>query len=289
MLGCVVRAYRWRVLLKPVKAKISFKNLFSTTVIGYMVNNLIPRSGELIRPYLLGKNEELSRAAAFGTIIIERIVDTMMFLFMFGVVLLFFQTRISNAFPEIDFAVILLTVLVFLILFWIIFMLVRTRQSLSIVNFLTRILPGGLQKKIEKVFSSLVYGFDVLKRPGLMFKIALFSLLLWIVYLLGAYIPFYSFGIFVDGGGSLLENLWNTNLLLVIINVSMFIPSPAGTGPYHYVCKVTLVSIFSISEAKALGYATATHLMMFLIFLIVGLYYFISSNYKISELKQETI
>jgi hypothetical protein len=128
-----------------------------------------------------------------------------------------------------------------------------------------------------------------LKKPDLLFKIALYSVLLWLVYVVGAYIPFYSFGIFVDGNTNLLENLWNTNLLVVLINVSMFVPSPAATGPYHYVCKVTLVSIFSIYEAKALGYATSTHLMMFVVFLIVGMYYFISSNYKISELKQETI
>jgi len=287
--GCIVRALRWGKLLEPIKSDISLKSLFSTTVIGYMVNNLIPRSGELVRPYLLGKNENVSKAAAFGTVIIERVIDTIMFLFMFGVVLLSFKRRISNAFPEIDFAVILLAVLIFLLLFWIIFTVFKTEMSLKTVKFLTKILSEKLQKKIEKIFSSLVYGFSILRKPGLLLKIAMYSVLLWIVYLVSAYVPFYSFGIFVDGNTGLLDNLWNTNLLLVLVNVSMFIPAPANTGPYHYVCKVTLVSIFSISEAKALGYATATHLMMFVIFLIVGMYYFISSNYKISELKQETI
>lgn len=287
--GMVVRSFRWRVLLHPVKANIRFSSLFSSTAIGYMMNNLIPRSGEFARPYLLGKNEEISKAAAFGTIIIERIIDTVMFLLMFGLALIYFKDRISNAFPEISSAVIILAALIFVMLFWVLFMMFRTEQSMKIVRFFTKFLPEKIRLKVEKIFSSLVYGFDVLKKPGLLLKIAFYSIVLWLVYLTSTYIPFYSFGIIVNSGTGLPEQLWNANLLLVLINVSMFVPAPAGTGPFHYICKVTLVSIFSVSEAKALGYATSTHLMNFMIYLVIGLYYFISSNYKISELKEKAI
>ncbi|MGH2574100.1 MAG: lysylphosphatidylglycerol synthase transmembrane domain-containing protein [Ignavibacteria bacterium] len=289
ILGSIVRTFRWRILLEPIKANISFRNLFSATVIGYMVNNLIPRTGELVRPYLLGKSESLSKMAAFGTIIIERIIDTVMFLFMFGIALLYFKRRISNAFPEIDFAVIILTAIIFLTLFWILFTIFKTEQSFRIIKFFTRVLPERFQLKIEKLFASLVNSFNVLKRPHLLLMTGIYSVILWLVYLCSTYIPLYSFGIIVDGSTGFLEGIWNANLLLVLINLAMFIPAPAATGPYHYVCRVTLVTIFSVSEAKALGYATSTHLMSFLIFLIVGLYYFITSHYRISELKQETI
>ncbi len=287
--GMIVRSFRWRVLLHPVKANIRFGSLFSSVSVGYMLNNLIPRSGEVVRPYLLGKNEEISKAAAFGTIIIERIIDTVMFLLMFGLALIYFRNRISNAFPDISSAVILLAVLIFAMLFWVLFMMFKTEQSMKAVKFFTRILPGKIRTRIESIFSSLVNGFDVLKKPGLLAKLALYSILLWLVYLISTYIPFYSFGVFVDSPIGLPEKLWNANLLLVLINISMFIPAPAATGPYHYVCKVTLVSIFSVSEAKALGYATSTHLMIFIIYLAIGLYYFITSNYRISELKEKTI
>ena len=283
--GMLVRAFRWRVLLTPIKANISLKNLYSATSIGYMVNNLIPRSGEVVRPYLLGKNEDISKASAFGTIIIESV----MFLLMFGLALIYFKNRISNAFPEISSAVIILASLIFLLLFWILFMMFKTEQSLKVVKFLTRILPGRYRLKIEKVFSSLVFGFDVLKKPNLLLKIAVYSILLWLVYLISTFIPFYSFGIIVNNGSGLINELWNANLLLVLINVALFIPVPAATGPYHYVCKVTLVSIFSVSEVKALSYATSTHIMSFLVYLVVGLYYFIISNYRISELKEKTV
>jgi hypothetical protein len=285
--GSLVRSYRWKFLLEPIKSDIKYKNLFSTTVVGYMMNNLIPRSGEVARPYLLGKNEGISKMAAFGTIILERIIDTVIFLLMFGFCLIFFKNRISNAFPQIGSAVVILIILTFVLFAWIIFSMFKTELSLKIVKVFTKILPNRYQVRIDSLFGSLVNSFEILKKPKLLVKIGFYTFILWFVYLVSTLIPFYSFDILTNG--SIWLSMWNANLLLVLISVSMFVPAPAGTGPYHYVCKVTLTSIFSISEVNALGYATSTHLMGFILYFIGGMYYFISMNYKFSELKEETV
>ncbi len=286
--GSAIRAVRWGVLLEPVKKDIGFKNLFATTIIGYMMNNLFPRSGEVIRPYILGKHENISRASAFATIIVERIIDTVMFLLMFGVALLYFQDKITNAIPSIGSAVIILSAAIFLMLAWILFMLISPQKSLKVVKFVTGFLPAKLHEKVDNIFDSLLTGFEVLKKPSLFFRIAIYSILLWAVYLFSTYIPFYSFNILLtDNGTSLLKGLWDANLLLVLINVAMFIPSPAATGPYHYICKVTLVNMFAVSETNALGYGTTTHAMSFVLYLIAGLFYFFKYNYKFSEIKQQ--
>lgn len=286
--GSAVRAIRWGVLLEPVKKDISFKNLFATTIIGYMMNNLFPRSGEVIRPYILGKHENISRASAFATIIVERIIDTVMFLLMFGVALLYFKDKITNAIPSIGSAVIILSAAIFLMLAWILFMLISPAKSLRVVKFMTGFLPAKLHEKVDNIFDSLLTGFEVLKKPSLFFRIAIYSILLWAVYLFSTYIPFYSFNILLtDNGTSLLKGLWDANLLLVLINVAMFIPSPAATGPYHYICKVTLVNMFAVSETNALGYGTTTHAMSFVLYLIAGLFYFFKYNYKFSEIKEQ--
>ncbi|MCC7159189.1 MAG: flippase-like domain-containing protein [Ignavibacteria bacterium] len=286
--GTALRAKRWGILLEPVKKDISFKNLFATTIIGYMLNNLFPRSGEVVRPYILGKHENISRASAFATIIVERIIDTVMFLLMFGVALIYFKDRITNAIPQIGSAVIILSAAIFLMLVWILFMLIKPEISLSIVKFFTKFLPAKLHEKVDNIFVSLLTGFEVLKKPSLFFRIAVYSFLIWISYLVSTYIPFYSFNILTAGGGTdVLHGLWDANLLLVLINVAMFIPSPAATGPYHYICKVTLVNMFAVSEASARGYGTATHAMGFLLYLVLGIYYFIKYNYKLSDIKQQ--
>lgn len=287
--GTAIRAIRWGVLMEPVKKDLPFSSLFATTVIGYMMNNLFPRSGEVVRPYMLGKRENVSRASAFATIIVERIIDTVMFLVMFGVALIYFKDRITTAIPSIGSAVIILSVMIFLMLAWILFMMIKPEQSLKLVKFFTKYLPAKLHEKVDNIFTSLLTGFEVLKKPSLFFRIALYSALLWIAYLVSTYIPFYSFGILTAGEGtSLFRGLWDANLLLVLINVAMFIPSPAATGPYHYICKVTLVNMFMVSEPAALGYGTATHAMSFILFLAAGLFYFIKYNYKLSDIKQQS-
>jgi uncharacterized protein (TIRG00374 family) len=284
--GSVVRALRWGVMMEPIKKNIPFRNLFATTAIGYMVNNLIPRSGEVVRPYLLGKREQISRTASFATIIVERILDTAMFLGMFALALIYFKNRITEAIPSIGSAVIILSAAIFLLTLWIVLMMLKPEVSLKVVKFFTKFLPVKLHTKVDHIFDSLLTGFVVLKKPSLFLRIAFYSALLWLVYLFSTYLPFFAFDITLSESTTLWHSLWDANLLLVLINVAMFIPAPAATGPYHYICKVTLVNIFGVIESKALGYATATHAMSFLIYLVMGLIFFVSSQYKFSELKQ---
>ena len=47
------------------------------TYIGYLANNVLPaRLGELVRSHALGEGERISRATVLGTVVVERIVDT---------------------------------------------------------------------------------------------------------------------------------------------------------------------------------------------------------------------
>src|SRR5438270_520468 len=52
-LSHALRAFRWQIVLRPLKQTISFWLAFKATIAGYGMNNLIPRSGEIVRPYLM--------------------------------------------------------------------------------------------------------------------------------------------------------------------------------------------------------------------------------------------
>src|ERR1044071_10440692 len=70
-----IRAYRWRYLLLPVK-QLPTSPLFRSTVIGVMGNYVFPfRAGEVMRALSIGQNQNISKAAAFGSIVLERIFD----------------------------------------------------------------------------------------------------------------------------------------------------------------------------------------------------------------------
>src|SRR5512143_594650 len=55
---------------------LAVPRLFPVVVIGYMGNNIFPfRIGELLRAYVLKRNEEVSISSSLATIVVERIFD----------------------------------------------------------------------------------------------------------------------------------------------------------------------------------------------------------------------
>ena len=75
ILSHISRAYRWKYLLEPLGYYPKFANTFFAVMIGYIVNLIIPRAGELSRCAALGKYENLPFNKLLGTVIAERIAD----------------------------------------------------------------------------------------------------------------------------------------------------------------------------------------------------------------------
>src|SRR5918994_2016972 len=57
------------------------------------------RAGEVLRPWLLARKEGLSATAAFATIILERVLDTVMVLLLFGLFLLLAEPDFARGDP----------------------------------------------------------------------------------------------------------------------------------------------------------------------------------------------
>ena len=100
----VLRAVRWQYLLVPI-GHVGFGNALRTTVIGFAASAVLPaRAGEVLRPWLLARKEGLSATAAFATIILERVLDTVMVLLLFGLFLLLAEpgSRAATRWPSAD-------------------------------------------------------------------------------------------------------------------------------------------------------------------------------------------
>jgi len=87
MLTYVARAARWQVLLNPLKY-VSMGPLISTNVLGFSAIYLLGRPGELVRPIWLTRREQIPLTSSFATIIVERVLDTLMLIVLFGLALL---------------------------------------------------------------------------------------------------------------------------------------------------------------------------------------------------------
>jgi len=84
-----LRAVRWSVLISPIK-RVSVLNLFSATMIGFMANSILPaRVGEIIRPVVVARRENIKVTTAFATVVMERLFDVLSII-VFASLLFFF-------------------------------------------------------------------------------------------------------------------------------------------------------------------------------------------------------
>jgi uncharacterized protein (TIRG00374 family) len=79
----VLRAVRWKIFLRPVRPRASTINLIAPTIIGFTGLALLGRPGELIRPFLIAKQEKLPFSSQLAVWAVERIFDIGAFTFLF--------------------------------------------------------------------------------------------------------------------------------------------------------------------------------------------------------------
>ena len=75
LMSHLIRAHRWKYLLEPMGYQTSFANRYHATMVGYVVNMVLPRAGEASRAGVLLKTNDVPFSKAFGTIIAERAID----------------------------------------------------------------------------------------------------------------------------------------------------------------------------------------------------------------------
>ena len=90
MLTYIARAFRWQVLLNPLKS-VRMGSLITTNLLGFSAIYLIGRPGELVRPLWLTRQARIPLTASVATVIVERMLDTLMLIALFGWALLVVQ------------------------------------------------------------------------------------------------------------------------------------------------------------------------------------------------------
>ena len=278
MLSHTFRAWRWRYFLDPIKPHISFRNLFSGVMIGYCVNNALPRVGELVRPYWIGRLESVPKSAALGTIVVERIIDTASFLVLVMIIPFVYNGPLMETFPWLREAGIIISLATFGFLIAAIVLMSRRDWTDSLLRRVTGFLSPSRSVRFDGVVHSFLDGFLFVKRPGAFLVILVLSILVWFLYIVMTYVAFFSFG---DGMSHL--GFGAALVVLAISSIGIAIPTPGATGSYHWFAAQTLVRLFHIPNELALSYATVTHAAGFVGVTIVGLYYFIHDHVSIRD------
>ena len=284
LLVYLVRAFRWKFLLMPLK-ETHLSNLFSTTIIGFMVNSLIPgRLGEIVRPYLLGQKEGLSKTAAFATIIVERIFDIITVLALFSLYLLlapalpYLSSEASATLTQVELSglisAIVAAALIALLLLW----HLKTPLFLKWAEKLTSFLPARLSQGLLKGISSFAQGLAVLRGKGLLLRVGAYSLVHWLIVCLGMWLVLLAFNIE--------KPFYLTFFILIFAATGAAIPTPAGVGAFHKAVQIVLVNFLEIDNNLAVGASIVMHALTFAPATLLGIVLVWKEGLTIRKIKE---
>jgi len=280
----LLRALRWKFLLMPLK-KSHLSNLFSATVIGFMVNSLIPgRLGEIVRPYLLGQKEGLSKTAAFATIIVERIFDLIIILVLFSLYLLlapalpYLSSEASVTLSQVEWSGFISAIAAAAIIALLLLLHVKTALFLKGAEKLFSFLPARFSEALLRGMSSFAQGLAVLRGKGLLFMVVVYSFAHWLTVCFGLWLILAAFNIEVP--------FYLTFFILIFAATGAAIPTPAGVGAFHKAVQIVLVSFLGIDNDLAVGTSIVMHAVTFAPVTLLGIVLVWKEGLTIKKIKE---
>ncbi|MFC1561816.1 lysylphosphatidylglycerol synthase transmembrane domain-containing protein [candidate division KSB1 bacterium] len=278
-----IRAYRWKYLL-ILQKNIPLRHVFSAISIGYFANNVLPmRAGELIRAYVIKKNEHIPMSAVLATVLVERIIDVLTILFIAVIALLLLPIPHNEHFEAIkSFGIGLLILETAVIVFCI--MLIWKREATAAVS--TRLLsffPNKIRNAGVHIIDSFIDGLEILKAAPHYFTLIWTSFATWLVSFSFCVILIIAFDIRLDFFTLITAGV----VVLVFSSFAVTIPSSPGfVGTVHLATQQALV-LFSIDQSTALGYAFLLHAVQYIPVTILGFYFFLRENIKFAMVKKK--
>lgn len=263
--GFWVRALRWRWLFSG--RKVSLDSLFSATMIGFMANNLLPlRLGEFVRAWALGRREAMSKTTVFATVVVERVVDMITLLGIFGFTLLVHPLSESTEAGRLARAGagLLLFMCVALTVFVV---AVESSPALTakLVSFLVSMFPERVRARTATTLEHFLAGLGLFRDlPRLAWVFAL-SFAMFGIFALVLTVSMWAFGIEVPWYGGL--------VMLVITAIGIMVPAAPGyIGTLNLAC-VAGLALFAVSKQTSVSFSWFYWASQWVPISLVGLWY----------------
>lgn len=284
----LLRAMRWRYLIRPIKKNVKITALFSPLMVGFMSNILPARAGEFIRAYLLSKKENISFSASFATIFIERLFDLIMLLLLVMWVLLFMPDALNSgnqggSYQMLDkvriFGALSFMLCIFILLFSALLQF-KNNLAMKLVGIFTKPLPHKWKDKITGIVNSFTEGLNIIRDGRGFIATILLSFLIWFIFVVTYYPLYLAFGI--EGQLPVVSSI-----LVLCLTVSIFItllPTPGFLGSYHLACVTALHGIYGIPKPVALSYGIVAWLISMGTTVIIGSFFIVKDGISFRQL-----
>mgnify|MGYP000645617971 FL=1 len=233
-----VRAMRWSWLLRPVRV-LNWRGLFPVVLIGFFGNYVLPaKTGELVRAYVLGKRENLSKSAILGSIAVEKTMDTLI-LFVILLATLWavpLPQEVANIEPI---AAVFLAVVIG-------GMLLLAARGRHVSNLLVRVLQFVFpwwKERVARITHSFVDGLSVLYHGSSIVMVLLYSLVIWVMTTINFWLIGQALGLDIP--------LYGYVMIVAVTNMASFIPSLPGRFGTLELFSVFVLGLFSVDKNTA--------------------------------------
>ena len=255
------RAWRWRMALKPLGEQPRARVCADAIFLSYASSLVVPRIGEVARCGTLKKYDGVSFSKSLGTVLTERLVDSVMVILLTAVAVLsqlpvllqFLRTtgmsldQVLGRFTGTGYVVTALCAVAVLGLGYYLF------KNLSFFSKSREI--------ARNIWTGIRSLRDVKNLPLYLF----YSLGIWVGYFLHFYIAFFCFD-FTCG-----INPVAAFLIFCVGTFAVLVPTPNGAGPWHFAVKTMLI-LYGVAEPQAILFALVVHTIQTMEVVLLGAY-----------------
>ncbi len=275
LVGVWFRAVRWRYLLHPLGDFASHR-LFPLIVIGFAVNNILPgRLGILVRAFILGEREGISKMATGATVAVERVFDGLaLILFL---VVLSFVVPLPGAVEMIKWVAVGVFVGCLIIL-----LLITIREDFirRLVRALIHLFPQRWRPKLADWLDFALTGLQMPRSPRRLLAVSITSLLVWLCE--GG--MFYLLSLCFVGVGQ------PFHVMLVVMAIATLswavLVAPGGLGPFDYFGRETL-TFFGVTAGVASAAIVLIHAALLLPMIALGFVFLWMENISLARVVSE--
>ena len=266
LLGFWLRAFRWRWLLTTEKP-VGIGALYSATMIGFMANNILPlRLGEFVRAWALGRTTGVSKTTVFATVVVERVVDMLTLIGIFGIAMLVHPigegTEAGSMVRKGA------SVMVFISVGLTVFVVLLERMpalARTVVNLAVAPLPASLKSRAIGALDHFVEGLSLFRDLPRLLWVFVLSFVMFGVFALCLSVSMWAFGI---------EQPWYAGLVMLVITaIGIMVPAAPGyIGTMNIACKVGL-KLFGVGPEVSVPFSWFYWAGQWIPITLVGMYY----------------
>ncbi len=264
VVGHYSRAVRWKLLLEPFGYHPRGVNLFSSVMVMYLTNMAVPRSGEVVRCGVVSKYENIPFARCLGTVVTERIADTVVLAVLTVVIFATQGGVISGVLDNNP---------------WVMEQLIKLRGYLPLIiavgvvlcvlavvaiRMVIRRNLFGIGARLRQLIANFKEGLLTILSLQKRWQFVFHSLFINFVYFYTIYLVFKAFPFCEE------LSLMAALTVFVLGTFGVIIPSPGGMGTWHFIV-IELLALYGIQRDPDAGaYALVMHGIQDILFIVVG-------------------